>query len=179
MAVKIDKTKLLAANGNRKTKALFVEYVYGASDVEPVYTFSREDKEIDGKLYPSLYKLYMECDDITEADFISLYMYDTKQWELISKGGLFKDDIETWREDLRVRKLGEAIGRLEADARSGSQSAPASAKFLAERVYALPKRSGRPVNSKRGVAKPEDTLESVDTDYTRLFGTGRSNVAKQ
>ena len=101
----IDKSSLTAGNGQRLTKGLFVEYSYEGKESKPVYTLAREDKEVDGVVYPSLYRLYMECDDITEAVFVSRYMLDARQWEMVSSGSLFKEEIQNWRNDLKLKKL--------------------------------------------------------------------------
>jgi len=167
--VQIDKSSLTAGNGQRLTKGLFVEYSYEGKESKPVYTLAREDKEVDGVLYPSLYRLYMECDDITEAVFVSRYMLDARQWEMISSGSLFKEEIQNWRNDLKLKKLGRLVEELELDAVSDSRSSKSSAKFLIERVYGLPKRSGRPSNSP-AKTDSKDSQHAVERDYERLFG---------
>lgn len=163
------KSKYLTSAGQRLVKALFHEYSYQAES-EPLYTFQREDKEVDGKVYPSLYRLYMACDDISEASFVSQYMYDLKQWDMIRNNNLFKDEINEWRRNLRMRKLGQVIEVLEKDALDEGPTSTASAKFLADKVYGLPKRSGRPVN-KQGVSSDDNAIDvsSGDEEYKRLF----------
>ena len=168
--MKIADKNLLTNQGQRLSNGMFVEYSYNNDVTPPTYTISREDREIDGVVYPSLFRLYMEADDVTEYEFVKRHLHDFKQWKMLCNNKLFKDEIAEWREELRLRKIKQAVAGLEEDAQSDSRSAKSSAKFLVERVYGLPKRSGRPAKPQtgRGAAAPSRT--DTKEDFTRLFG---------
>ena len=163
--IMIDKSKLIGSGGVRLTKSLFVEFA-GINEgvlAEPTYTLSRVDK--DG--YPSLYRLYMEAGDATEAAFVRDYMYDLRAWEILCATKFFSPEVEYWRKDLKLQKLGEAVARLERDASSlASKTATSSAKFLIEKVYKVGKAAGRPSTKEKG--EPSLSKE-IEDDVIRVF----------
>ena len=170
----VDKAKFLSSNGQKLTKALFIEYAYVYPDrlVTPPYTLAREDKTVDGVVYPSLYRLYMELGDITEGFFVEKYMYNLAQWEMLCATGIFKDEINEWRKELRHKLFAKAVNILENDAQDpDSKSSTASAKFLIERVYGKRSNPGRPSpKGERGPGSGQDREDNVVLqDFTRLF----------
>lgn len=123
----------------------------------------RKDREHDGKTYLSLFKLYMETKDITEARFVSLYLYDWEQWNDLASSATYKDEIARWRVELKALVLGELIDALILDAHSNSKSSKSSAKFLVEK---LSKNSrGRP--STAVVPTSEETTTSIVSEIAK------------
>ena len=163
-------SKYLAAGGQRLSRTLFVEYAqYG--EKPPLYTLAREDREVDGVVYPSLYRLYMEMGDIGEATFAKTYFYDLKQWLMIANSKMFGDEVALWRSELKQRKISEAIEELERDAfNEDSKSSASSLKFLIQNVYGMepPKKVGRPKRNQTTNGK--DPLPTEDEDYLRVLG---------
>lgn len=161
---------LLNSQGNRLVAGLFVEFSFMKNDTPPSYTLSKQDRIVDGVVYPSLYRLYMEEGDVTEVNFVSKYLHDMKQWDLICNNKHIADEIAEWQKELRLLKLAEAIQILEEDAASDSRSSKSSAKFLVERVYGLPSRAGRPSKSKNDRADDKLSGSQISSDFERLFG---------
>jgi len=166
----MSKNKYLGANGVRLTKQLFIEYDYVSDRDYAVYSISREDKEVNGKTYPSLYRLYMETNDVTEAKFVNLYLYDWEQWEKLQKQ--FGEEIELWRQDLRHSVTSEMVGLLLSDARSESKSSMASAKYLLDNIL----KSGKRVKQGRPSNKEGQTDFSVDKEVVADLERIRSAV---
>ena len=157
----MDKSKFLGSSNVRLVKQLFIENDWIGTNDLAVYSLSRKDKEVAGKSYPSLYRLYMETGDITEARFVDLYLYDVEQWKRIAASSLLKDEVGKWREELKLRVLGSLVDSLVVDARSGSKSSTSSAKYLIDRFSKEPK--GRPSN------KAMDTSSSVSLKLAEDF----------
>lgn len=161
--------KFLNSNQVRKTKQLFIEYDYLSDKDHAVYTLARSDKEVNGTVYPSLYRYYMETADPTEALFVERYLYDWEQWERICKSPALKDEIELWRNDLRKKVAGQLVSELMQDAfDKGSKTRTSSAKYLLDNVLKQKNTKagpGRPVNS----TKPEaDFSKDVVSDLERI-----------
>lgn len=151
--ISIHKSPFLGKNGTLLTSELFIEH----GGDRAIYTFTRMDKEVEGKIYPSLHRLYRECDDITEAAFVDKYFYSLEQWEKIASGSLYKSEVARWREDLKLKLLGALINTLVLDAQSNSRSSKSSAKFLVEKLSKASK--GKP--STAVVPTTEETNSSV------------------
>jgi len=124
------KNRFLGKGGVRLVRQLFVENRSIGENDTAIYTMHRED---EGNC-PSLYRLYMEVGDITEARFVSLYLYDWQQWESIAKNSWYKDEIARWRTDLKAKVMGQLVDTLIEDAHSDSRSSKSSAKYLVDKL---------------------------------------------
>lgn len=150
-------SKYLNSGGMRLVKQLFIEFDNDGENDLAVYSFSREDKEVNGTLYPSLYLLYMLEKDITEARFVENYLYDWQQWEQIAKSHFLKDEIARWRVDLKAKVMGELVDTLILDAHSDSRSSKSSAKYLVDKL------------SKNAKGKPATAvIPTTDEDTKKL-----------
>lgn len=158
-----DKSKFLGDNGARLTKGLFLEYADPERPNEPLYTIAREDK---GGL-PSLYRLYLECADVTEASFVSKYMYDLRHWEMLCRTPFFRDEIAEWRKELSLTLRRKAVSMLERDALSNSKTSTSSAKYLLDKVYKVPNTPGRP--SSKETVDTSPSMGDVHEDVIRIF----------
>lgn len=139
-------SKYLNSNGNRLTRGLFIEWDSNYDSRMAIYSLGKEDKEVDGKVYPSLYRLYMELGDLGEGEFVEKYMYDKRHWEMVCESVL-KNEIPHWRDELRQRQFSKMLEVLERDALDPeSNTSTSSAKFLIEKIYRRvpPAKVGRP-----------------------------------
>jgi hypothetical protein len=163
----MDKSKFLGGNGARLIKQIFIEFDYVSENDNALYTLSRTDKEHEGRVYPSLYRLYMEENDPTEARFVQKYLYDWEQWERMA-GSIFSGEIESWRKDLRAKIASELVDRLLADARdTKSRSSTSSAKYLLDHVLKTPgKKAGRPNKNDKPLSTT--SLQEVEADLKRI-----------
>lgn len=133
---------------NYHTRALFYE-TRQLDRINPTYTTKPKDYKVDGIVYLSMKRIYLEIGDPTEHEFVqAVFDGNWKHWEAVAKSYALKDvgmDVERWREELEVKIKSDAIKCLIADARSDKGSSASSAKWLAEGGWKGPKR-GRPSN---------------------------------
>lgn len=161
-------SKYLSTTGQRLVRQLFIENRNIGENDLAVYTMHREDEEYNGKLYPSLYKLYMAIKDITEARFVSRYLYDWEQWKSLCSSATYKDEIARWRVELKALVLGELIDTLIDDAHSNSKSSKSSAKFLVDKLSKNAK--GRPTTAviPTSEEKASTIVSKIAEDMKRL-----------
>lgn len=159
---------LKSEQGARYTQALFHEFRRDA--VQPSYTTKDYDLETsEGTLY-SLKKLYMECLDPTEQEFVDLcFDGDWKHWRRIKGNDLLVTALEynTWEEELSVRLRSLGIKSVIQEARTGKNSFTA-AKWLAEGGWKS--KRGRPSKDEReGWRKQDEYLQDdFAADFERL-----------
>jgi hypothetical protein len=137
------------------TKRLFI-------DVEKtpyaMYTYGREDKVLeDGKVYPSLYRLYMECEDIHEVDFANKYLGGYEHWLEVQNCYFIKPLIEEWRAELELVLMSKGlktIGKL-MDSPIESLSL-AAAKYYANRSWDVGIHKNPTTEKSRGRGRPSN-----------------------
>ena len=110
----------------RLTRALFYETAEDKSFC--LYTL----KDHDHKGYKSLYKLYMETDDLTEYYFSQNYLDGWEHWKILKESTWFKPYAERWYEELSIRAKSEALANIKRDATTDSKSSAQSRKFIVE-----------------------------------------------
>ncbi len=161
-------SKYLSTTGQRLVRQLFIENRNIGENDLAVYTMHREDEEFEARTYLSLYKLYMETKDITEARFVSLYLYDWEQWNSLASSATYKDEIARWRRELKALVLGELIDTLISDAHSDSKSSKSSAKFLVDKLSKSNK--GRPVTAviPTSEEKTHSIVSEIEKDLKRI-----------
>jgi hypothetical protein len=166
-------TKFKNVSNRFYTKALF--YEMNITDKSTIlYTLKDEDH----LGYLSLYRLYMEMDDLTEYEFATTYFHSWQHWDEISNAGWFQPYISKWREELFLRRKMRHIREIEKIAEAGGRDSLVAQKYLLERAWEKSERSspkkrvGRP-------DKPEDTQtdeevrisrKMFNNDYDRLIG---------
>jgi hypothetical protein len=163
----IDKRKLLGAGGMRLVKQLFVENNIGEYD-NAVYTMHREDEVVGDKVYPSLHRLYVESNDITEARFVADHLYDWQQWEQLANSHTYRDEIARWRTDLKAKITGELVDSLLEDAKSSSRSSKSSAKYLVDRLTKGKRGKPTTANIATNDEKVKTITSEVASDMKRL-----------
>ena len=161
------KDKMKDDQGKPITQSLFLELGYNE---HAVYTLKEQDYEYNGKIYPSLKRLYLEFEDPTEYEFATTYLLGFKHWKRIYANKQLGPHIDEWREELEMRLRSKACKALLESAKGGSFNA---AKWFADRGWAN-KGAGRP--SKEEIEREKKFQARVDSDYgqdiVRLFGTG-------
>ena len=120
---------LLADRHRYRTTSLFYETIPPTSSYTAIFNIKYDhDITKKGVKYISLKKLYMECYDPTEQLFVDQYLYDWGHWERLCNGGQLGPYIQSWRDELERRMVGEAIQAQIELAKNGNQNA---AKWLA------------------------------------------------
>jgi hypothetical protein len=171
MEIKIPiKADFVDAGGKPLTQSLFLEVAY--SD-KAVYSLKENHCMYEGKLYPSLKRLYLEMEDPTEYDFATKYLLGFKHWKRLYENRLIGRHIDEWREELEMKLRSKAVKHMLASAAEGNYQA---AKWFADRGWGN-KGAGRP--SKQDIEREKKFQARVDSEYgadvVRLFGT--ENVA--
>lgn len=153
-----NKESLKDVKGRPLTQSLFLEINYDPEVA--VYTLKDYDHEYDGKIYPSLKRLYLNMEDPVEYEFASTYLLGWKHWLRICENKLFKDTVEEWREELQLKIRSQAIKDI-IDMTADEKSFQA-AKWLADRGWDK-RRAGRP--SKEEIAKEKRIQERLNDEY--------------
>lgn len=157
--MKIDKDKLKDTQGRPLTQGLFLEISYDTRYA--VYTLKDEDYEYEGKLYPSLKRLYLEMEDVVEYTFANRYLLGWSHWKRLQENKLFTARIEEWREELELKLRSQAIRDI-LDMTADEKSFQA-AKFIADKGWEKLK-AGRPRTAEK--IKEEALLKSIEEDYS-------------
>lgn len=164
MDFKIDKKAMKDISGRSRTQSLFLELGYGD---EAIYTLKEDHWEYNGKIYPSIKKLYLEAEDPTEYEFANTWFMNWTHWQRVCENKAIKPYIEQWREELEIRLRSKAVRSLMYEASKGSYQA---AKWLADRGWDN-RGAGRPSKlDKEKRAKVNDVIQNeFQDDVIRLF----------
>lgn len=157
------------ANGVYLTRDLFYETAGNRENA--IFTLKNEDTEFEGKLYKSLYLLYMETNDVTEYAFAVTHLDSWEHWKALSTSTFFQPYVSRWREELEVRNRSLALAKIMQAASGGTRDAFVAAKYIAE-GWDKPK-SGRGRPSKEAIKEAAydiaEDKRKVDQDYLRLI----------
>lgn len=161
-----DKKLLVDKMGRPLTQSLFLEINYDAEVA--IYTLKDYDHEYEGKVYPSLKKLFIQMEDLVEYEFANTYLLGWNHWLRICNNKLFKKHVEEWREELELKIRSQAVAdiiNMTAEEKSFQ-----AAKWLADKGWDK-RRAGRP--SKEEVEKEKEVQASLHDEYgadiRRLF----------
>jgi hypothetical protein len=150
--------------GRPLMKALFYEMVPGQPET-CVYTLKDEDHVVGDITYPSLYRLYMEMEDIVEWEFAHKYLSGWAHWETLCESPFFKPYIKRWRKELELMLKTRFLKDIELESKSSSKNAYYASKYLVEyldKMYQENNPRGRP--SKKEIAKELDKQVQSHTD---------------
>lgn len=161
-----------AASGLYFTRGLFREKAWEnpESAATPVYTL--QDEDIDG--YKSLYRLYMEEEDITEFVFANKYLANNFHWEKLCNVEFFKPYVERWRKELRLKLKARALEAIVKESKDpNSKNYYVAAKYLAEQAYdnnAESRRAKAGRKSKQDIREEAERLNSSNlTDKNQIM----------
>jgi hypothetical protein len=153
----MDKSKLKDSRGRPLTQSLFLEIGY--SDFA-VYSIDQdEDYEYNGKVYPSLKRLYLECGDPTEYSFAQKYLLGWKHWQRLKANKVLNKRFSEWEEELEVKLRSEGVREAIEQAKGGTFQA---AKWVADRGWDK-RAAGRP--SKEEIEKESRIQDRIDDEY--------------
>lgn len=163
----MEREKLLDSAGRPLTQSLFLEVGYSN---EAIYTLKDVDHTYNGKVYPSLKRLFLEKNDPTEYEFATAYLLGWKHWQRMNENKLLRKHFDEWREELEVKLRCEAVKQAIAHAASGTFQA---AKWVADRGWAT-RGAGRP--TKADLDREKRIQEKIDDEYSgdvvRMFKQG-------
>jgi hypothetical protein len=164
-------SKFRTSNNQRLLKGLFFETSDNRDYV--VYTLKDRDHTVGEVTYPSLYRLYLETEDLTEYQFAVSYLDSWEHWQMLKSCTWFKPYAKRWKEELETKVMSRALSRLKAEAASSSKNAFLANRFLIERGW-VPKEDrkavGRP--SKEEIRRQAEGLfiasSEAKDDYERI-----------
>lgn len=146
------------------TQLLFLEPKY-----EPeyaLYTTKDIDHIFEGVLFPSIKRLYLEMEDVTEYEFANKYFLGWDHWQRVVANKIFTEQVESWREELELKLTARTVSEMRKLAKEGSFQA---SKWLMDQGW-QPKRAGRP--SKEDVdselKRRADVQDEYGSDAARL-----------
>lgn len=160
-----------AANG-RYLKGLFFETT-GADKASVSYSLKDWDHPVGDVVYPSLYRLYMETEDLTEFEFANAHLDGWEHWEMLCNCAWFQPYVSRWRKELSLKIKARALNRLKAEAASSSKNAFLANRFLIEKGWVEKedgKGRGRPSKDEVKAAATELAIveRRIEEDYERL-----------
>lgn len=161
-------SKFKNINGVLFLKELFWELA-GNKD-NALYTLKDEDHEVNGVLYPSLYRLYMEANDITEYQFALRHLHSWEHWKSLASAPFFQPYVAKWREELEVRQRSEALAKILQASKGSTRDSFVAAKYIAEGWDKPSKGRGRPSKQEIMTAAKDlaEDKSRVEKDYLRL-----------
>lgn len=164
--MKIDKNRLRDSRGHPLTQGLFLEIGYDSETA--VYTLKDEDHTHKGKVYPSLKRLYLECEDPTEYAFSKDYLLGWSHWKRLQENKAIRKHIDEWREELELKIRSQAVRdiiNLSANEGAGFQAA----KWLADRGWDK-RAAGRPSKKEKEMENSFNARieEEFNADFERL-----------
>lgn len=160
------------SSGAHLLKSIFFEYD-DITKSQAIYTLKDYDHTVDGKLYPSLRRLYVELEDPTEYEFATKYLDSWSHWKKLSAASFFTEHLNDWREELSVRLRAQAVNRIKVESKSGSKAAFQANKFLVAGQWTEKSSPvGRPTKEKIKSEAEKLFKESsvVDDDFDRIVG---------
>ena len=131
--------QLRDSRGYPLTQSLFLEINYNDY---AVFTLNDEDKEYNGKTYPSLRKYYLDIADPTEYQFAKQCLLGWDHWKRICDNKDIAKEVDKWRDELEVALRSEGILAI-VDATTTEGGNFQAAKWLADKGWEK-QRVGRP-----------------------------------
>lgn len=157
---KIDKTRLLDKTGKPLTQSLFLEARYEKEFA--VYSLKDDDWTLDGVVYPSLKKLFIELEDVTEYEFANRYLLGWQHWKRLNNNNLLAHHFEEWREELELKVRAQAVRDI-ISLSAGESGGFQAAKWLADRGWEK-RGAGRP--SKEENEKNKRIQSRLDDEFS-------------
>jgi len=160
-----------APNGVRYLEGLF--YEKNRMEARQGCHYTLKDRDHQG--FESLYRLYMEMEDLTEWEFANTYLDGWEHWELLTKCTWFKPFAERWRKELELKIRGRALLQIRLEAAIEDAKTQYSAnKLLLEAGWkdkeTPAQKRGRP--SKEEIKKEADyqaeSIQRLKTDSKRI-----------
>lgn len=165
--------KFKNAVGAHLLKPIFYEYD-NSEHLQSVYTLKEYDHEVNGVIYPSLRRLYVEAEDPTEYEFATQYLDGWVHWKKLANSSFFQPYLKEWREELEVRLRAKALNRIKTRALSGDKDSHQADKILLSGGWKTEEEKNRGRPSKNKIQEEANKLftqrTEFDDDHERIFG---------
>lgn len=155
--------------GRPLTQGLFLEINYDTKYA--VYTLDEEDKTYKDVVYPSLRKLYLQCEDPTEYTFAKKHLLGWDHWQRLCANKVLNDHFTKWRDELEISIRSAAIQSIMEE--SAGDKGFQAAKWLADRGWEK-RTPGRPSKTEvqHRMAQDERLRSDFEEDFERLDTNG-------
>ena len=131
-----------------------------------LFTLRDEDREINGKVYPAIRRLFVETEDPTGYTFAMEHIGGWKHYKALLKSAL-ADYIEDWQEEMEVRIRAKGIKKVIEQADKGNRQA---SEWIAQRKWHLRKPGAPSKEEKEGRKKQDAKLDDeTEGDYNRML----------
>lgn len=125
--------------------------------------YSLKDHDHEG--YPSLYRLYMEMEDVTEYEFANAYFDNWEHWEMLLACKWFHPYISRWRRELDLKFKTEAIKVIRHELKEqGSKNKFQAAKMIIDRVWENKEAKGPTAKRGRPVKDNTETEDQIEQE---------------
>lgn len=146
----------LRSSGQWRTESLFHELT---RTYPGIWTVRDYDYHRNGKVYPTLRPIYLECEDPTEYSFAIEVFGEWEPWKRIRESKTVqKAFLNSWREELDVRLISKGLKGIINQANKKEAGLGAS-KYLVERGWLSQDDRGRP--SQKRIAQEAKKIERV------------------
>ena len=174
MTFKPRNTQFKNIMGVHLLKPLFFEQTRDYSEKAlAIYSLKDQDHEVDGRVYPSIKRLYVDMEDTTEYEFANTYFDNYQHWKKLKASPWFKPIYEEMKEELALKlrhRYLKKVKDLSDDEKLGMQAN----RYLLENdvVDKNVDKRGRP--SKKAIEEEAskmvgDALD-ISQDFERLLG---------
>lgn len=149
--------KFKDTQGGWLTKALFWEISQDEGKSRALFTLKDEDHQG----CKSLYKLYMESEDITEYEFANAHLGGWKHWQAVLGCPQVRLQVERWRHELELKLKARALRQIMEKADMGDYQA---SKYMVEKGWE-PKEATSGKNKRGRPTKAEILQAASDIAY--------------
>lgn len=164
MKFSVDKSKMRDVGGRYVTQGLFYDFNY--DDSNAVYVLHWEDKTVGEVVYPSLKRLFLEMEDLTEYNFANTYLCNWEHWQKMNGNKILREQFDKWREELELKLRAKNAKHLLKLASEGNFAA---AKWFANKEWSEAKRGRPSKEEKEARLKEEAKLEKeISEDASRV-----------
>lgn len=164
----IDKKKMITEKNVLRTKALFLEESYENQDFVCFVLSPHHNTE---RGIPSLYRLYLEMEDLEEFDFAETYFLGMHHWRKICECSWFKPHLKQMRADLEKKIKSRSLSRIISESsNSESKNYFQALKYLADKGYKEKAEKGRPSKNEvdRAAKEHAEDKSELQEIYERL-----------
>jgi len=133
--------------GAFQTKGLFFETTIPEEReiFNTKWTLKEEDHEYNGKIYPSMKRIYIEMEDVTEYEFAMATLGSYKHWERVLESPIIRPHVDQWRKELNLKLKARAMKSIIKSATEDEKLSFQAMKYLADNEYLDKKnKRGRP-----------------------------------
>ena len=131
-------------------------------------------KDDDHAGYPSLYRLYMACNDPTEYLFAQQHLGGWEHWERLTECAWFHPYVTRWRKELELRIRATALKNIQDIASGDSRDKLTANKLLVAQGWVKAEGRGRGRPSKAEIKQEAHRLateeRNLKDDFERIGG---------